>query len=224
MAILSDTQILESWHKNVDPWADAIAEQSIPSRVMVTDQAIIHAVTALQPQTVIDIGCGEGWLVRALSERGIDVTGTDAVAGLIEKARSAGAGRFEQIAYEDLSASRITQRLDLAVCNFSLLGKESVEHVFATVPQLLNPDGHFVVQTLHPVICCGDKPYTDGWREGSWVGFSGDFTDPAPWYFRTIESWLQLFLDNGMRIEQMQEPLHPDTGQPASLIMTGTVI
>ncbi|WP_315983528.1 class I SAM-dependent methyltransferase [Aliamphritea spongicola] len=152
---------------------------------MVTDRAITDTITELAPKTVLDIGCGEGWLVRALAGAGMQVTGTDAVAELIDKARAAGGGTFEQIAYEqlayeELSASRFSKRFDLAVCNFSLLGKESVEQVFTAVPDLLNPGGHFVVQTLHPVTSNIDRVYEDGWREGSWAGFSDDFTDPAP--------------------------------------------
>jgi hypothetical protein len=46
----------------------------------------------------------------------------------------------------------------------------------------------FIIQTLHPLIACGDFSYQDAWREGSWAGFSDDFTDLAPWYFRTLES------------------------------------
>ncbi|WP_271274316.1 class I SAM-dependent methyltransferase [Aliamphritea hakodatensis] len=223
MTKLSDKTILKSWHKNAAPWADAIAGQTIPSRVMVTDRAITDTITALAPKTVLDIGCGEGWLVRALAAAGMQVTGTDAVAELIDKARAAGGGTFKKVAYEDLSGDSINERFDLAVCNFSLLGKESVEQVFAAVPSLLNSGGHFVVQTLHPVTSNGDGIYEDGWREGSWAGFSDDFTDPAPWYFRTVDAWQALFTDNGMRIEQVQEPVHPETGQPASLIITGTV-
>lgn len=104
---------------------------------------------------------------------------------------------------------------------FASAKSESVEGVLNAVPALLNPNGAFIVQTLHPVIACGDLPYRDGWREGSWAGFSDDFTDPAPWYFRTLESWVKLFTDNGLQFNELQEPLHPATGKPASVILIG---
>ncbi len=77
------------------------------------------------------------------------------------------------------------------------------------------------MQTVHPLASCGDAPYVDGWREGSWAGFSSDFADAPPWYFRTLASWVALFLDSGLRITSLREPLHPDTGKPVSLILMG---
>ena len=78
------------------------------------------------------------------------------------------------------------------MCNFSLLGKESVDSLIAALPFYLDDTGYLIIQTLHPVAACGDNPYQDGWREGSWLGFSNDFSDPAPWYFRTVDSWSAL--------------------------------
>jgi hypothetical protein len=77
------------------------------------------------------------------------------------------------------------------------------------------------VQTLHPVAAGGDLPYRDGWRRGSWSGCGPGFIDPAPWYFRTLESWAVLFADNGFRLRETREPVHPETGSPASLIFIG---
>jgi len=74
------------------------------------------------------------------------------------------------------------------------------------------------VQTLHPVIACGDLPYKDGWRAGSWAGFSDDFTDPAPWYFRTLETWVALIASSGLKLTQIREPIHPKTDKPASIL------
>ncbi|CAK0777717.1 hypothetical protein CCP4SC76_6470001 [Gammaproteobacteria bacterium] len=81
--------------------------------------------------------------------------------------------------------------------------------------------GTFVVQTLHPMISCGDLPYQDGWREGSWVGFSSDFSNPAPWYYRTLENWIKLFVDSGFWLREVREPILPKTQKPASIIFVG---
>ena len=125
------------------------------------------------------------------------------------------------MSYEELAAGKLGVSVDVIVCNFSLLGKESVEGVFRAAPSLLDRHGSFIVQTLHPVIACGDFPYREGWREGSWTGFSADFSDPPPWYFRTLEGWIKLFVDSGFRLRGVREPVYAKTQKPASVIFIG---
>lgn len=219
--ILSDDKIVNSWKKNAEPWVKAIEHKEIESRRLVTDQAIITTISTFSAKNALDIGCGEGWLVRELSRLGISTTGIDATEALVSKAKELGEGSFKVLEYKNMSASTIDETYDVVVCNFSLIGKESVEHVFNIVPSLLNDGGCLIIQTLHPSVCCGDQPYVDGWREGSWEGFSNEFSDPAPWYFRTIESWFKLFHVNGFNLNMVKEPLNPKTGSAASLIMVG---
>lgn len=215
---LSDAKIVDSWHRNSAPWTTAVRESQIESRALVTNRAIVEAVMSRSPRTVLDIGCGEGWLVRALAEQGVRGTGVDVVPDLVDRARKAGGGEFRVASYEDIAAGKHDVRVDVAVANFALIGKESVEGLLRSVPALLEPGGAFLVQTIHPVMGCGDAPYVDGWRTGSWTGFSTDFTDPAPWYFRTMESWVRLFASSGWRLAELREPVHPKTGKPASVI------
>lgn len=217
----SDAKIVESWSINALPWTAAVREGQIESRKQITDQAIIDAILSRLPRSVLDIGCGEGWLVRELTARNMHVLGTDVVQKLVEEARRAGSGDFRMLSYEEIAAGKLKVSVDAVVCNFALLGKESVEGVFGAVPSLLNSHGTFVVQTLHPVMACGDLPYRDGWREGSWAGFSTDFSNPAPWYFRTLESWIKLFVDSGLQLCEVREPIHPKTQKPASIIFVG---
>ncbi len=215
---LSDAEILESWQVNAKPWINAIDNKEIESRQLVTNQAIVDAIINIKPHSVLDIGCGEGWLAASLIEKGIDVFGIDGVPHLIEKARKIKNGEFAICTYEELSSYKFNRKFDCMVCNFSLIGKESTERVIASAKTLLKPGGRFIIQTLHPVIACSDMPYEDGWREGSWAGFSKDFTKPAPWYFRTLESWLRLFSDNELQIKHIAEPINPKTKKPASIV------
>ncbi|WP_323847045.1 class I SAM-dependent methyltransferase [Microbulbifer magnicolonia] len=221
----SDKKILQSWHSNAAPWIRAIDGATIASRKLVTDGAIVAAALDQRPLSALDVGCGEGWLARALAANGIDVWGVDAVPALIEAAQRRAGPRehYRQLSYEALSAGALQVRFDLLVCNFSLLGRESVKGLFGATRKLLNPGGHLLVQTLHPLAACGDAAYRDGWRPGSWQGFSEDFTDPAPWYFRTLDSWFALYRRNGLEVVDLREPLHPETGRPASLILCGKI-
>ena len=220
---IGEAKIVDSWRKNAASWTSAVRDGQIESRRLCTDRAIVEAITECSPQSVIDLGCGEGWLARALGERGIAVIGIDVVPELVAEARLAADGDFRVASYEDVVGGKIGARADVVVCNFSLLGKDSVARLFAEVTSLLNPGGAFIVQTVHPVAACGDAPYEDGWREGSWDGFGAGFTDPAPWYFRTQESWEQLFRDCGFQLCDVRNPAHPKSDEPLSTIFIAVV-
>jgi 2-polyprenyl-3-methyl-5-hydroxy-6-metoxy-1,4-benzoquinol methylase len=220
----NEAQILKSWHRNVDAWTAAVRERRIESRALATDQAILDAVLGRAPHSVLDLGCGEGWLARTLAARGIQVLGIDAVPGLIARATAAGGGEFRVATYEQAASGLLQFTADVALCNFSLLGCESVDTLFAAMPGLLRPQGVFIMQTVHPSVAGTDWPQQDGWREGSWAGFGAEFTDPAPWYFRTLESWEALLRRHRLRLLERREPLHPRTGQPASVIFIADVL
>lgn len=217
----AERAIVETWSRVGEAWTRAVRGQGIESRRLVTDAAIVDCVVAEAPRRVLDLGCGEGWLVRALARRGMTVDGVDGDAGLVARAREGGGGGFGVADYAAIAAGAITQRYDACVCNFSLIGARSVDALIAAVPTLLVAGGALIVQTLHPATASDTEPYRDGWRKGSWAGIAGDFGDPAPWYFRTLESWVDVFLRSGFRLTALREPLHPHGGRPASLILVG---
>jgi len=219
---MSDDAVLASWSRNANPWVTAVREDEIASRVLVTNAAIVDTIRARQPRTAVDLGCGEGWLVRALPE--VRMVGVDAIPGLVEAARLAGGGEFRQLSYEQIAAGELDLSVDLAVCNFSLIGKDAVDGLFQAAPSYLRAGGHLVVQTVHPMASCGDAAYLDGWRSGSWAGFNSGFADAPPWYFRTVSSWVSLFTGHGLHLVEMREPVHPETGKPLSLILVGQLI
>lgn len=220
-----EARILSAWQGNAVPWADAVRLGTIESRRQVTDAAIVAAVMERSPHSVLDVGCGEGWLARTLAEGGARVLGVDAVEALIEVARAASQGRhalvrYEVASYEDLAAGAVDERFDVVVCNFALLGRESVDALFSALLRLLAADGVFIAQTLHPVIACGEEAYRDGWREGSWAGFGPAFGAAAPWYFRTLAGWFALFRRHGLDLVEVREPLWPTRPVPASILFT----
>jgi 2-polyprenyl-3-methyl-5-hydroxy-6-metoxy-1,4-benzoquinol methylase len=228
--------IIRSWYSNAAPWSRAIRTESIASRKLVTNQAIIDAVASVSPahvspSSVLDVGCGEGWLARALAEHGIRTTGIDVVPELIAQAAAQAASIDSKLRPEFLvqDYSAIAGRFwpggpfDAAVCNFSLLGETSVESLLAALPFYLRSSGRLIVQTLHPAAACGNLPYEDGWRAGSWLGFSSDFRDPAPWYFRTMESWQAMLERCGFEILECREPKAAAAVTPASIIWIGSL-
>lgn len=211
-----EERIVRSWRSNAAPWVDAVREGKIASRRQATDAAIVAAVLARSPVSVLDVGCGEGWLTRALGVHGIDAVGFDVVPDLVEAARFAG-GTFHVLSYEAFAAGELNASVDVVVCNFSLFGADATGAVLRGAARSLRPGGAVVIQTLHPAAASADQPYRDGWREGSWTGFPASFVDPAPWYFRTIGSWVRLLTAEKFRVVDVVEPLGP-AGEPLSAI------
>lgn len=215
-----ETRILASWQTNAQPWITAVRQAQIESRRLVTDQALLDAIDARQPHRVLDLGCGEGWLCRALRERGIATWGVDAIDSLVQAARAADpAGQYDCLDYQRFAREPATRQVDLVACNFSLFGAEQLQPLLASLPARLARPGHLLIQTLHPHVACGELPYADGWRDGSWAGFDAAFSDPAPWYFRTLQSWVALLQASGFALDALIEPHHPLTGKPASLLL-----
>ncbi len=220
----NEKHIITSWLQNAKPWIQAITNDEIESRQLTTNEVIVNTLLKKAPKKVMDIGCGEGWLARVLHESGIKVHGIDIVPELVDEAKRLGGGSFQVLPYEDLPKGVIKEKFDVVVCNFSLLGNESVNHIFQSVKHLLNDNGFFIIQTIHPIAGCGEAEYKDGWRAGSWAGFNPKFTNPPPWYFRTLETWKSLFMQYEIRLSEILEPVNPKTGTFASIIFIGEVI
>lgn len=221
---LEEAKVIDSWMRNAAPWTDSVRRHEIESRRLVTDRAILEVIRQHAPHSVLDIGCGEGWLARTLAADGIDVTGLDVVPELIERAQQAGGGTFRVASFEDLAAGRIAVAAQLAVCNYSLLGKESVQRLLGALPTLLGAHAVLVIQTVHPLMACDDGlPYRSGWREETWSAFRTPFNSAAPWYFRTLPDWIESLRQGGLQLTQLREPVHPTTGRPVSLILVASV-
>ncbi len=219
-----DERLLASWDANASAWTAAVREHRIPSRRAGTDAAILNACTRLASLSVLDVGCGEGWLARALADSGRRVVGIDASAELIAQARahdvSEGRARYETVSYEQLIADATSAAgpFELIVCNFALLGDPLVPLLSALASRLA-PAGQLLIQTVHPVMAVGEGAYVNGWREETFQGFGVSFPAAMPWYFRTLGSWVTELDGAGLRITALGEPMHPDSARPLSLLL-----
>ena len=215
-----DEEIVASWVANAGAWTQAVRSSLIPSRVAGTDRAILEAVRRHRPNTVLDAGCGEGWLTRALAVEGRHVRGVDGSAPLVERAREqGGAAEYDVVSYDEIIArpERAGGPYDAIVLNFALFS-ERVSPILAALGSRLSVDGVLLIQTLHPWTAAEEPGYVDGWRVATFAGFGGPFPEPMPWYFRTLETWADEIRDAGLSISRIDEPRHPDTGLPLSIL------
>jgi SAM-dependent methyltransferase len=219
--------LAQSWIANASAWTRAVREGWIPSRAQATDAALLDRLATLAPKTLLDLGCGEGWLRRALADRPGLVRpgaylGVDAAPALVDTARAADPdGAYETVTQEAIAAGawRGPHAFDAIVCNYALFA-EDLTPLFTALSRLLGEGGHLVIQTLHPWTALSDGPYADGWRTEDFSTFTqGDWT-PMPWYARTLESWLDSLRRGGLRLVDLREPAGGDPRRPLSLLLT----
>jgi 2-polyprenyl-3-methyl-5-hydroxy-6-metoxy-1,4-benzoquinol methylase len=212
--------IMQSWQANARNWISLIESNGIESRKLVTNKAIVDAILSAKPVSVLDIGCGEGWLAKELYDHGIAVTGIDVIPELIARATEKAKGDFYIASYEDIALNKVvfSRLFDAIVINFALIGKESTENLLVSLPRYLSEKGKLFIQTLHPYGRKELNDYKTGWKQGSWDGLGDQFTMPYEWYFRTMENWMELLKQSGFREIKVIETVHPDSAKPLSAI------
>ena len=217
MTDMSETKLIQSWESNAQGWTKAVRDQLIASRVAVTDRAVLEAVGEGAGRSVLDLGCGEGWLSRELARLGWNVTAVDAVEELIQAAQLTAPGDYRVGNFEQLDQVLFGCSFHTVVANFSLLGEESTRAAVRSCRKLLQPGGRVIIQTLHP--CQVAPPYQDGWRTEDWRTLGDLQLTETPWYFRTLASWFSLLDEEGYQAIRVGEPRASGNEPVSSLLL-----
>lgn len=213
---MDDSALLRAWQDNAQGWGRLVREKLIESRSEVTDDAILEACGPPSGRA-LDLGCGEGWLTRALGQKGWQCVGIDAVADLVKQARQAGEQVYIHGQYRDLNDHFGPSEFDLVVANFSLLGEETTTAAVGQVAHLLKEGGRFLIQTLHPSSL--DQPETSRWQVEEWDWIPSMALSSSPWYFRSLADWRELLEQNDLRLVNLTEPKMAGTDEPSSMIL-----
>lgn len=217
---MNEKSIRDRWSINAQEWTRAVREHKIPSRAAITDRVILELAGPGQERAALDLGCGEGWLSRALAGQGWRTTGVDGSGPLIDIARASSSEIFLHLDYDRVRTELSPSSFALVVANFSLLGEVSVEAALRATHTVLEKQGRFVMQTVHPLVV--GPPYASGWRMEDWSGFESLRCEPSPWYFRTFADWYQLFATYGFRVSEILEPTVASQALPSSLIFVAS--
>ncbi len=194
------------------------------------DPGLFSRLGELPPATrVLDLGCGNGYIARALARSGASVVGVDSSRELIEAARAREATEPLGITYVVAEAADLatisTASIDVAVANMSLMDISDGAGAIREVGRVVRPGGRFVASISHP---CFDVDTRSGWTieittEGTRVyrkvtGYRTPHSDTYPWdlgdgrtvrtvgYHRPLSWYATTLRESGFVLVALDEP------------------
>jgi 2-polyprenyl-3-methyl-5-hydroxy-6-metoxy-1,4-benzoquinol methylase len=225
----TETEMLPSrWDANASFWVQIIREHRDKYRNELTDPAILQAIGQPDGLTVLDAGCGEGYLSRILAGKGATVTGVDFSAKQIEAAQTHNLADTLTVSFDVASVDEMPyaeNMFDLVVCNHVLNDLYDPSKAIKEFARVLRSGGRLVILMLHP--CFYNKhaereQATNGLIAASYFdtrsieqafevdGLTSPVANTA--WFRPLEFYTQELRNSNFVITSLTEP-HPSPEQ-----------
>ncbi len=204
------------WTESAQNWIDHI-ELGDTLREDILDEPFLNCIKSRSPQNLLDLGCGEGRLIRMIAELGIHGTGLDPTEDLLRAARirdpegSYVNGFAEKLPFEDDSFEMVTSVITIPDI-------EDIDLAVSEVVRVLKPGGHFLAATLSPFVTCVPFPWKRDeqgnalYRSMDWYGW--EHATKLEWrgisivnFHRSMSRLMRPFLEQGLVLTQYEEPL-----------------
>lgn len=217
----------DTYATNAMFWLRIIRETLDRYRTELTDAAVLSALGPVTGQTVLDAGCGEGYLSRELANRGAIVTGLDASSSLLAAARDERDRLGLNIDHYVASLGAIPERdstFDAIVCNHVLNDVENPPAILTELGRVTKPGGRLALLMLHPCFYTAHAEYnaTGAIPVAEYFGtrtieerltVAGLLSpDPFRMTFHPLEQYVSAIVDSGYVITGLSEP-HPTRAQ-----------
>lgn len=209
---------------NAGFWIRIIREQLDTYRTELTHSAILDALNPQPGETIVDAGCGEGWLSRASAQQGAQVVGVDLCPEFIEAARSASDGEVNAPTYKlgDVRNLPVAERFaDAVVINHVLNDIPDPDAAIKEFARVLRDNGRLVILLLHPCFYTAQAErveHAPPFRAGEYFGQRivrqpfkiAGITSPAETvtYVYPLEFYFSALTDAGFAVTRLSEP-HP---------------
>ena len=180
----------------------------------------------IEGSRVLDAGCGEGYLARALAGRGAHVTGIDRSARLIAlaRARDPGGGIDYQVADLSRPLPGAAGPFDAAACYLVLNDVRDYRGFAATLAASLAPGGRLAIALNNPYSAVTDRHVTDYFDSGAVSRYRGlwEIGIRAHYHHRTLENYLDAFHAGGLRLTKLADvPALADAHGPDAYLPPG---
>ncbi|MEI6805493.1 MAG: methyltransferase domain-containing protein [Myxococcaceae bacterium] len=221
----TDADITRVWDEKAKEWKNYVLSDGTGdiNRFYQSDPVLWELLGNVAGKTVLDLGCGNGYLSRQLARKRANVIGVDLSSQMIEIAKNQTPPELlSRIDYRVESGSNLTsifnQTVDQVVANYVLMDCANLKATVASISRVLKSDGTAVIVMVHPCFPIKYRTEKDGrliidWEQPYLVPheqvtppFSEKFSTPFHIFHRSLENYTNSFADAGFTIEALREP------------------
>ena len=213
---MSNEDNIQAWSAYSQEMIAAIGEEGDAARRYILNPVLFTLIGDLAGRTILDAGCGTGYLCRLFAKHGAQVTGIEPAASLfayaVERERAEPLG-IDYI-QEDLSVFTQDDRVfDIVVANMVFMDIPEYRSAMQHCINALKPGGHFIFSLLHPCFDEVDRPdFEKGYSAKGYIRVDEYLREfmvqqIAGYYIhRPLSAYLNLVIDAGCTIRQVIEP------------------
>jgi 2-polyprenyl-3-methyl-5-hydroxy-6-metoxy-1,4-benzoquinol methylase len=156
---MNEKQTQDAWEGFSEHWMSIAENESRdegdPNRRFIIDPPLMRLVGDVEGLSVLDAGCGNGYLSRRLARDGAFVTGVDFSGPFIEycnqrETRNSLGITFTKASLDDLSVFE-DGIFDLVVSNIVMVDVVNFQQAFREISRVLKDEGRFIWSNTHPV-------------------------------------------------------------------------
>ncbi len=205
------------WNRIAENWDIQVGEDGDSNRMMNSDPVLWAFAGNVAGLTVLDAGCGTGYLSRKLHKKQAKVIGIDISEEMIEISRN----KSPQIDYRVDSCSELktieSDSIDLVIANYVIMDTPNLEATIEHFFRVLKSKACAVLIFSHPCF-----PQSRGRMTEDGVTYEWDFPyfaqvkniDPAwghftsefIWFHRPLSVYWKAFMGAGFNVIDMEEP------------------
>lgn len=220
----AEVPVDENWDSIAD-WYAALVRDGSPMHTFSRDILLSVLPLTLTGAVVLDIGCGEGLITRAVAARGAAALGVDPTSALIEHAQAAERAQPIGAIYRQDDGSTLSSvgnaTIDWVTAALSLNNIPDLDSAIESIKRVLEPEGRIAFTVPHP---CFNAPrggsvtingsprrlIGDYFAEGFWRLNEPQSVRRAGNYHRTIATYVNTLMNHGFALDVLAEPAPDD--------------
>lgn len=225
---LTDEKVGKMWSDNAETWSRYCGAEGDMVRKYISDPVLFSLLGEVRGETVLDAGCGEGYLCRRLADMGATVIGIEMASALYERGAAQEKANPKGIRYLHGSISSMPEVsekiIDAVVCNNVFMYCQDIEGALLEFGRVLKPAGRAILTFTHPcfwgpgtkwVMAPPDTPHVEDWVARRVTGYLNriphqfvrpDYGKPLIFFPRTLGDYFSAFSRSGFRVTHLVEP------------------